>query len=103
MMIFTKRISTAGQLFASFVFKSQAEVNRWLAKDLPLLEAQYGALTLHHGDLPGLSVGDKCNVWGEADDVFVITGITQYSKDNWGFLLNNGCTEGVSKCHTEYL
>lgn len=102
-MIFTKRISTVGQLFSSFVFESQAEVDRWLAEDLPLLEAEYGALTLYHGDLPGLSVGDKCNVVGEADDVFVITGIRQYGKDRWGFLLDNGLIEGVSKCHTEYL
>ena len=102
-MIFTKRISTTGQLFSSFVFESQAEVDRWLAEDLPLLEAEYGALTLHHGDLPGLSVGDKCNVMGEADDVFVITGIKQFSKDRWGFLLDNGLIEGVSKCHTKYL
>lgn len=102
-MIFTKRISTVGQLFSTFVFESQAEVDRWLAEDLPLLEAEYGALTLHHGDLPSLSVGDKCNVMGEADDVFVIKRIVPFGKDRWGFVLDNGCIEGVSKCHTEYL
>lgn len=96
---FTKMIRTSGGLQASFVFENQKEVQRWIKEDLPKLEAEYNKLSLEVSDLPGLRVGDKCKVWGEGNDVFVIEDIKIYSKDRYGFGLDSGWWEEVAKCY----
>lgn len=102
-MIFTKKVKVRGGLLSSFVFEDQLAVKNWIKKELPLLEKKYGRLEYEVSDLPGLKIGDRCNVWGEAQDVFTITGIKRYSDNRYGFLLDSGWVEEVAKCHTDFL
>lgn len=102
-MIFTKLVRVRGGLVSSFVFENQAAVKTWIKKELPVLERTHGRLSYEVSDLPGLKIGDRCNVWGEARDVFTITGIKRYSDNRYGFLLDSGWYEEVAKCHTEFL
>jgi len=98
--IFIKRIITRGSLSSTFVFENDQEVERWLAEDLPELEEEYGQVSLTFGDLPGLRVGDKCQVLGEGLDVFTIKKLIKYSKDRYGFILDTGWAEEVGKCYS---
>ena len=96
-------ISTEGDLYASFVFEDNAEQSQWMLEELPKLQKQHGELKLTMNYLPGLKVGDKCNVWGEASDVFIIRELIKRENYRYSFLLDSGCTEEVAKCHTEFL
>lgn len=101
--VFTAIVKVHGSLLANFVFRDKAEALDWIKLNGPILEDKYGALSFHVGDLPGLKVGDKCNVWGEANEVFTITGIKRWEDHRWGFLIDGSFFEEVAKCHTEFL
>lgn len=90
--------NTGGGLVASFVFQNYNEYNQWLQNELPLLEKKYGRITTFKHILPGLAIGDKCHVAGEGSEVFTITGIVEYEPYRYGFVLDSGDTEEVSKC-----
>ena len=96
--VFTRAIKTRGGLVSSFVFEDLRQENLWLDRVLPGLQEKYGDLKVERVALPGLSVGDACHVFGEADDVFVIVGVLEYAPDRYGFLLDSGVTEEVVKC-----
>lgn len=96
--IFTRAIKTSGGLVSSFVFEDLRQENLWLERTLPELQEKYGGLRIKRVMLPGLSIGDTCHVLGEANDIFVIVGILEYSTDRYGFLLDTGDSEEVVKC-----
>jgi hypothetical protein len=101
--VFTLCISTSGGLLSNFVFEDSKEQTRWMLEELPKLNKKYGELQLTHKHLPRLKVGDRCNVWGEASDVFTIRDIIKREEYRYSFLLDSGWTEEVAKCHTEFL
>lgn len=101
--MFTKRITTRGDLMANFVFETQAQVDDWIRDEFPKLEIKYDGLTYDVSDLPGLKVGDQCNVYGEADDVFTIVDLVKWDEHRYGFVLDIGCVEEVAKCHVDHL
>jgi len=82
------------------VFENDAEADLWIQVEFKLhLKKQYKFLTHKKETLPGLKIGDECNVHGESTDVFKITGMVKYSDHRYGFKLDNGTTEEVAKCH----
>lgn len=97
--VFNLCISTQGGLHSSFVFEDNAEQAKWLLEELPKLQKQYGELKLSRGHLPGLKVGDKCEVWGEGSDVFTIRKLIKRGEYQYSFLLDAGWTEDVAKCY----
>lgn len=101
--IFTLCISTSGSLLSDFVFEDNREQAKWMLEELPKLKKKYGELRLERRYLPGLKVGDRCNVWGESTDVFTICELIKRGEYRYSFLLNSGCTEEVAKCHTKFL
>lgn len=101
--VFNLCISTSGSLLCNFVFENNEEQSKWMLEELPKLKKKYGELQLKRSYLPGLKVGDKCNVWGEAQDVFTIRKLIKRENYRYSFLLDSGCTEEVAKCHTEFL
>jgi hypothetical protein len=103
MPVFTVCIRVRGDLWSSFVFENHSQADEWVTQELPNLVQQYNELEVERDTLPGLRVGDRCNVWGEASDVFVIKDLFQYSPNRWGFLLDKGFSEEVAKCHTKFL
>ena len=96
---FKKCVHVSGGLCSSFVFEGSKEKDVWLASELPKLEEKYGVLVVSTSDLPGLKVGDKCRVFGEGEEVFVIEGLRQYSENRFGFMLDSGWNEEVAKCY----
>lgn len=102
--VFTLCISTTGPLLSNFVFEDNREQAEWMLTELPKLRKQYGDdIQYRRRYLPGLKVGDRCNVWGEASDVFTILKLIKREEYRYSFLLDSGCTEEVAKCHTEFL
>lgn len=101
--IFTIGIRVWGGLGSSYVFESQEEANTWLETEFVKLKEKYSDLQYSIRDLPGLKIGDQCNVYGDCTDVYLIEGIKQYSPNRWGFELDSGFSEEVYKCHTEFL
>lgn len=99
MKVFKYSASVRGNLQSSFVFETKDDLDRWLKVDFPALCEKYGELTVRCGTLPGLKLGDRCKVYGEGADVFVIEGQKIYSKDRYGFLLDSGWCEEVYKCY----
>jgi hypothetical protein len=102
-LVFTVCIRVKGDLLSSFVFENHAQADAWMNSKFLSLVDQYGELGAERSSLPGLRVGDRCNVWGEASDEFVIKKVLEWSPNRWGFLLDNGEFEEVAKCHTEFL
>jgi hypothetical protein len=96
-------IRVKGDLQSAYVFENDKAAKDWVKFKLPKLEREYGKLKVIKEDLPGLKVGDKCNVYGEAYDVFTITDLITYSEDRYGFVLDSGYAEEVAKCHTEFI
>ena len=96
--VFTRVAHVRGNLQASFVFEGEADFLRWREDEFPALDVHYDGLTLKVDPLPGLKVGDSCHVWGEGSDVFVIVSLVRYQAHRYGFVLNAGWTEEVSKC-----
>jgi hypothetical protein len=103
MPVFTVCIRVKGDLLSSFVFEDHAQADVWMNSEFLSLVDQYGELSAERSALPGLRIGDRCNVWGEASDVFVIRKVLEWSPNRWGFLLDSGEFEEVAKCHTEFL
>jgi hypothetical protein len=101
--VFTVCVQVKGGLISSFVFESEAQADKWMKTDFVQLCKEYGKLTAQRFALPGLRVGDLCNVWGEAQDQFRIVGLKKYSAERWAFILDSGWSEEVAKCHTEFL
>lgn len=101
--IFTVGIAVRGGLHSSYVFESKEHADTWLNNDLPALSQEYGALEYNLIDLPGLKIGDRCNVSGEGTDDFEILDIKKYSPHRYGFLLDSGWYEEIFKCHTTFL
>lgn len=101
--VFNLCITVKGSFWGSFVFEDNAEQSKWMLEELPKLRKKYGDIRLLRSYLPGLKVGDKCNVWGEASDVFTIRKLIKRDDYRYSFLLDSGCTEEVAKCHTEFL
>jgi len=101
--IFKIGIRVSGNLGSSFCFETMIEALKWIKEEFPKLQEKYGKLEYELFFLPGLAVGDKCNVWGEGDSVFTIKSIIKYSKNRYGFILNSGFAEEVTKCHTEII
>lgn len=97
--VFYYGIAVTGGLISSFEFETKEQVEEWVKLKLPILEEKYGNLKFVVYDLPGLKVGDKCRVYGEGSDEFVIESIKQYSEDRWGFCLDSGWSEEVYKCY----
>lgn len=102
-MIFKIGASVSGKLCSSYCFENRKQFESWKATEFLSLVKEYGALTLREFELPGLKVGDQCNVHGEATDVFVIESLIQYSPHRYGFILDRGWSEEVVKCHKEFL
>ena len=96
--LFTHEVKVKGQLHAAYQFTSKKAAQDWIDSKLPALCKQYGPCTASIGDLTPLRVGDSCYVVGEALDVFVITSVVSYGPHSYGFLLDSGCVESVSKC-----
>jgi hypothetical protein len=119
MPVFTVCVRVKGDLLSSFVFEDHAQADAWMNSEFLSLVNEYGEFTaersaLPGSALPGLRVGDRCNVWGEASDEFVVKELIEYSPNRWGFLLRGNCVVGmkvieistieeVAKCHTEFL
>lgn len=103
MKTFNVKLTVNGNLLSHFVFETDKDADSWMETDFQKLCSKYGKLQVNREKLPGLKVGDKCNVWGEGIDIFCITGIRQYSPHRFGFILDNGVCEEVAKCHTEHL
>jgi len=101
--VFTKCIKTRGDLYASFVFEDQKAVDKWVGNELTELDKKYKNLEVQMYDLPGLKVGDQCNVYGEGDEVFTIVGLRESTRHAHSFLLDSGCYEEVAKCHREFV
>ncbi len=101
--VFKVCIKVSGGLQSSYVFENEKKSQEWIQKEFPKLQKKYGELKIRKEELPGLKIGNECNVYGEAMDVFVIKKLIKYSEDRYGFLLDSGCVEEVAKCHTEFL
>lgn len=102
--VFTLCITVSGSYWGSFVFEDNEEQSKWMLEELPKLRKKYnGDIKLRRSYLPGLKVGDKCNVWGEGDQVFTIRNVVKINDYRYSFLLDSGCTEEVARCHTEFL
>ena len=98
-MIFKKAVRVKGALNSAYSFKNKSAVDTWIKDVFPKLEKKYGKLEYKVSNLDGLSVGDTCYVWGEADTEFKIERLIKYSEDRWGFVLDSGWTEEVVKCY----
>ncbi len=101
-MIFTRAITVNGQNFySSYCFENDEQMHQWIKEEFPVLAREKkhkGKLTFHTYSLDGLKIGDRCHVCGEGNEVFTILGLRKYSKDRYGFELDNGFTEEVVKC-----
>lgn len=102
-LVFTAMVRVTGKLLASYVFEDKVKARKWIDEQGPVLEDKYGYLKFIIESLPGLQVGDKCNVYGDADEVFTITGLKRWEDYRWGFVLDNCQVEEVAKCHTKFL
>ena len=100
---FTVGIRVWGGLGSSYVFESRESADTWLKTEFVQLKQEYSDLQYSVCDLPGLKIGDRCNVYGDGNEVYEIIGIKRYSPNRWGFELDNGFSEEVYKCHTEFL
>ena len=101
--VFTIVVRVRGKLASSFVFENQQECDNWVQDGFGKLQRKYGNLTVSFDILPGLNIGDECNVCGEGSDVFVIRDLIKIEDHRWSFVLDSGCREEVAKCHTDYL
>ena len=102
-MKFKYLVRVKGKLQSSFVFQDAESLKSWLASEYKELIKKYGKLTYFTEELPELSIGDTCNVYGEGADQFTITGIEKYAEHRYGFILD-GCTrEDVAKCHRKFI
>lgn len=101
--VFTVGIAVRGEFNCSYVFESKEQADSWLNSDFPALSQEYGALEYNLVDLPGLKIGDRCNVYGEGPEDFEILDLKKYSPHRYGFLLDSGWYEEVFKCHTQFL
>jgi len=97
--IFTKKVNITGNYIASFVFRDEEEMNTWLNTEFPKLKKEHGELSYHTSDLDGLKVGDGCLVVGDGDEEYTIEGLVKYSEYSYGFVLDSGWVEPVSKCY----
>ncbi len=97
--IFHYCLTTNGNLLSNFVFEETSDVEEWIEKELPKLEAKHGPLAYNVRTLPGLQIGDACQVYGEGEEIFRITGLIKYSPNRFGFSLDSGWTEEVAKCY----
>jgi hypothetical protein len=98
-VVFTKGLSVSGMLHSSFCFISEEERSKWILKDLPILEEQFGVLSVFCFDIFPLKPGDRCHVLGEGNDIFKIEKVICYSKNRYGFILDSGVSEEVVKCY----
>ena len=101
--VFTSMVRVTGSLLASYVFEDLAKARKWINTERQSMEDKYGALRFEFEPLPGQKVGDKCNVYGDADEVFIITGPVSWEDNRWGFVLDKCQVDEVAKCHTEFL
>lgn len=101
--VFTVGIAVRGKFNSSYVFESKECADTWLNNDFPALSQEYGALEYTLVDLPGLKIGDRCNVYGEGTEDFEILDLKEYSPHRYGFFLSSGWNEEVFKCHTAFL
>ena len=67
------------------------------------LAKKYSNITFDAVHLPGLQIGDKCNVVGEGDSEFLILDIIIYSENRYCFVLDAGWAEEVAKCHKDFM
>jgi len=99
--IFTKGLSTRGNMLASYCFENEEARNGWISSIFPKLQKEYGDdLAYYTFNLDGLKMGDECMVNGEGDEVFTIEGMKKYSMDRYAFLMSSGWWEEVVKCYT---
>lgn len=101
--IFTIGISVSGGLQSSYVFESEENAQEWLGSEFVKLKQEYSDLRYFVCTLPGLQIGDRCNVYGDGGSVYVIEGLKEYSSNRYGFILDSGFCEEVYKCHTDLL
>ena len=101
--VFTAMVRVTGKLSSSYVFEDKGKARKWVDAQGRAMENKYGYLNFIIESLPGLKVGDKCNVYGDADKVFTITGLKRFDDHRWGFILDKCQVEEVAKCHTEFL
>lgn len=99
--VFWYRVSTKGNLLCNYVFENKMQVDKWVKEEFPKLKRKFGTLEYTISDLPGLQIGDKCHVWGEAQDVFKIERMVKFEEHRYGFVLDSGFVEEVAKCHTK--
>ena len=106
--VFRYAIHVKGGLIATFVFEDAKAVLNWINKEYPKIQEKYDGLYIKElsnliysvRQLDGLKVGDECHVAGEGSDIFKIMEIIQYSPNRYGFVLDNGLAEEVSKCYS---
>ena len=101
--VFKVCIKVYDGLQSSYVFEDEMKAQKWIKNEFPKLKKKYASLKFRKESLPGLKIGDDCNVYGEGMDVFTIQKLIKYSEDRYGFLLDSGSVEEVAKCHTEHL
>ena len=64
MKTFHYMVTTTGNLLCNFVFEDKKALDTWVAKEFPKLKKKHKKLEFFVRPLPGLKVGDSCNVWG---------------------------------------
>lgn len=97
--VFTKSLKVKGNLYSSFCFENENERSNFIKNEIPKLEKTHGKLELFKEDLEGLKIGDKCHVWGDGDEEYIIEGIKKYSDHRYGFALSSGFFEEIVKCY----
>ena len=96
--IYRAVVHVSGDIVASYVFGRTIDAHNWIDSVLVRMQKEK-TLTYTIANLDGLTVGDKCQVTGEGDEVFVIKGLIRYSDNRYGFLLDSGDAEEMYKCH----
>jgi len=98
-LVFTKDIAVRGDYSANYCFENADQVEEWFTNEWPKLQDTYADVKCTVDYLPGLKVGDRCQVYGEGSQYFTIEKLIKYSANRYGFILDSGWSEEVGKCY----
>lgn len=101
--VFTYAAKVRGGLNSNFVFETRNQYRKWLENGYLELQKKYSNLTVSGRSLPGLKIGDKCNVLGDADEIYEIVDLKHIGEHRYSFVLNTGLLEEVAKCHKMFV
>lgn len=93
-------VNVRGDYNAEYAFTSLDKLSAWMVNEtMTADDGSHKKVEFRTSELDGLTIGDKCHVYGDGNEIYTIVDVFCSSPNSPMFSLSSGFSEPVVKCY----